>query len=198
MCFGSSGTGCKLWRGGVRVSLGKVTKIRAFPHPVPHDPLFFATHNQRRSFDFLDVITWPQWHQCTELVVIRARMSDLLWLATVDSNIFCLKPCLMHNLYMRLGGSGAACPLFFYKPLVLLSSKSSAIRGGIRHPRDTGSVLCKWIKRSATESTRFMATPSLVTRSIFLYWSARSKKVAIQCYLQLGPDKYIMLRIILA
>ena len=28
----------------------------------------------------LDVITWPQWHQCTELVVIRARMSDLLCL----------------------------------------------------------------------------------------------------------------------
>ncbi len=26
----------------------------------------------------LDVITWPHWHQCTELVVIRTRMSDLL------------------------------------------------------------------------------------------------------------------------
>ncbi len=31
----------------------------------------------------LDVITWPQWHQCTELVVIRARMSDLLWLRSI-------------------------------------------------------------------------------------------------------------------
>ena len=26
-----------------------------------------------------DVIMWPQWHQCTVLVVIHARMSDLLW-----------------------------------------------------------------------------------------------------------------------
>ncbi len=26
-----------------------------------------------------DIITWPQWHQCTVLVVIHARMSDLLW-----------------------------------------------------------------------------------------------------------------------
>ena len=34
-------------------------------------------HNKFSAFG-LDIITWPQWHQCTELVVIRAHMSDLL------------------------------------------------------------------------------------------------------------------------
>ncbi len=35
---GTYGTGCNFEGGGVRVSLGKITKIRAFPHPVPYKP----------------------------------------------------------------------------------------------------------------------------------------------------------------
>ncbi len=35
---GIYGTGCNLEGGGVRFSLGKITKIRAFPHPVPYKP----------------------------------------------------------------------------------------------------------------------------------------------------------------
>ncbi len=35
---GIYGTGCNFEGGGVRVSLGKITKIRAFPHPVPYKP----------------------------------------------------------------------------------------------------------------------------------------------------------------
>ena len=35
---GIYGTGCNFEGGGVRVSLEKITKIRAFPHPVPYMP----------------------------------------------------------------------------------------------------------------------------------------------------------------
>ena len=35
---GIYGTGCNFEGGGVRVSLGKITKIRACPHPVPYMP----------------------------------------------------------------------------------------------------------------------------------------------------------------
>ncbi len=35
---GIYGTGCNFEGGGVQVSLGKITKIRAFPHLVPYMP----------------------------------------------------------------------------------------------------------------------------------------------------------------
>ena len=35
---GIYGTGCHFEGGGVRVILGKIIKIRAFPHPVPYMP----------------------------------------------------------------------------------------------------------------------------------------------------------------
>ena len=35
---GIYGTGCYFEEGGVWVSLGKITKIRAFPHPVQYKP----------------------------------------------------------------------------------------------------------------------------------------------------------------
>ncbi len=50
----------------------------------------------------LDVITWPQWHQCTELVVIRARMSDLLCCTIDHIKAFGIS-CACHFFNLTLG-----------------------------------------------------------------------------------------------